>query len=457
MQHITIYQIRLFIFLLFTSFAVTKIDAAGWKAGIATTAITPQESIWLSGYAARNRPANSKIHDLWAKALALEDSLGNRSVLVTIDLLGLTKPLSDRIRERLKSDLGLTKDRIILNSSHTHSGPVLTGALVDLYKIDADNNKAIDRYTVWLESKIVQVVSDAFKAMSSANLYAENGVARFQVNRRKNTASKLVQLTELKGPNDYAVPVIKITDRQENIRAIVFGYACHSTTLDGYEICGDYPGFAQIELEEQYPGVVAMFFQGAGADQNPLPRHSVPLAKQYGKTLAAAVERVLQEQMRKLPPVLLAAYTEIDLPLTDAPTKAELAKIATDAPVEYQKRWATRMLAEIAKGQAPIKSYPYPLQVWNIGGQPLLSLGGELVIEYAIGFKRIFGQDIFVMGYSNDVPAYIPSVTILKEGGYEGDSSQKVYGLPSVWSEEIEPLIYQGIKKIAMSVGVKEK
>ena len=77
-----------------------------------------------------------------------------------------------------------------------------------------------------------------------------------------------------------------------------------------------------------------------------------------------------------------------------------------------------------------------------------MSLGGEVVVEYAIGLKKMFGRDIFVMGYCNDVMGYIPSVTILNEGGYEGDSSQRVYGLPSKWSPEIESLIYGEIVKI---------
>ena len=442
---------------IFISLIVTSVDAVGWKAGIAKTVITPEENIWMAGYAARNRPADGKIHDLWAKALALEDSLGNRSVLVTLDLLGFTKPISDRVRERLNTDLGLTKERIILSFSHTHSGPVLTDALIDIYPDDFDKDKGIASYTALLETKIVQLVSDAFKTMSPAALYAQNGMTRFQMNRRNNTEQTLIQRSELKGPNDFSVPVIKVTDPAGNIRAIVFGYACHATTLDGYEWNGDYPGFAQIELESLYPGAVAMFFMGAGADQNPLPRRTVPLAKQHGVTLAAAVDRVLQEKMRNLPPVLLAAYTEIDLSLTAPPTKEELTNIVERDNVAYFRRWASRMLEQMSKGQELSRSCPYPLQVWNIGGQPLLSLGGELVVEYAIGFKRIFGNDIFVMGYANDVPAYIPSVTILREGGYEGDSSQRVYGLPSKWSEEIEPLIYQEMRKLAASVGVKEK
>ena len=434
-------------------FSTNNVDAAGWKAGIAKTVITPEENIWLAGHD-RNRPADGKIHDLWAKALALEDSSGNRSVLVTLDLLGLPKPVSDRIRKRLTSELKLTKDRIILNSSHTHSGPVLVGALVDIYPADIDKDKSISRYTAQLETKIVQLVADAFKTMSPADLYAENGVTRFQVNRRNNSERTLVQQTELKGPNDYAVPVIKVTDPQGNIRAIVFGYACHPTTLNGYQWCGDYPGFAQIELEKMYPGATALFFQGAGADQNPLPRHTIPLAKQHGLTLAVAVDRVLQEKMRKLSPVLKAAYAEIDLPMITPPTKEEYLKIAAEPRHEFEKVWALQMCKQETKG---IKSYPYPVQVWNMGGQPLMILGGEPVIEYAIGFKRIFGQDTFVMGFSNDVPSYIPTANILREGGYEGSLAHVVYGLPSNWSEEIEPLIYQEIKKLASSVDVKIK
>jgi hypothetical protein len=432
-------------------------NLSGWKAGVAKTTITPEEFIWMAGYASREYPAKGKIHDLWAKALALEDASGNRSVLITADILGFPQDVSNRIRERLKSEMNLSKAQIILNASHTHSGPVLTGALIDIYPVNINEDKGISHYTAWLESQIVRLVSDAFQAMTAAELYAGNGVTRFLVNRRNNNESTLKEQTALKGPNDYAVPVIKVTDTKGRVQAIVFGYACHPTTLDGYAWCGDYPGFAQLELEKLYPGSTALFFQGACGDQNPLPRRTVPLAIQHGLTLAVAVDRMLQEKMQQLPPVLTVAYKEINLPLTAPPTNEELEKAARESQTPYYKRWAARLAGQMANGQELPTSYPYPLQLWNMGGQTLISLGGEVVIEYAIGLKRMFGHDIFVMGYSNDVMAYIPSVKILREGGYEGASSQMAYGLPSVWSEEIEPLIYQGIKEIASSVGLDER
>jgi len=414
---------------------------ADWKAGTARMVITPKQPMAMAGFAIRTHPSEGTLHDLWAKALALEDAGGKKAVLVTTDLLGLPKEVSDHIRDRIQAKYGLARDQIILNSSHTHSGPVLQNALSDIYLLDAEQLDRIKQYSQTLEDHIVKLVGEAFSKMEPASVYAQNGVTRFQVNRRNNPVATLTRVTELQGPNDYAVPVIKVLNKKGDIKAVAFGYACHPTVLDGYQWSGDFVGFAQLELEKTHPGVTALFFQGAGADQNPLPRNSVPLAKQYGRELAAAVDRVLEEDMRKLPAVLFTTYSEIGLPLAPIPSQDELAKISKTSPVAYQKRWAERMLAKLKNGEQFSRLYPYPVQVWTLGGLPLVSLGGELTIEYSIKIKQMLGQDAFVLGYCNDVMTYIPSCSILQEGGYEGDAARMVYGLPSKWDVTIETKI----------------
>ncbi len=47
---------------------------SSWQAGVAKVRITPEQPMWMAGYAGRPRPASEKIHDLWAKALVLEDA-----------------------------------------------------------------------------------------------------------------------------------------------------------------------------------------------------------------------------------------------------------------------------------------------------------------------------------------------------------------------------------------------
>jgi neutral ceramidase len=81
-------------------------------------------------------------------------------------------------------------------------------------------------------------------------------------------------------------------------------------------------------------------------------------------------------------------------------------------------------------------------------------IGGELVVDYAINIKKIFGQETFVMGYSNDVMTYIPSTTILREGGYEGEVAAIVYGLPATWASDVEIEILNGIVQLAKQAGV---
>lgn len=424
-----------------------------WKAGISKADITPKMAMPMAGFASRTHSSEGTLHPIWAKALVLQDSKGNKAAMISSDLLGFPKDVSDRIRDRIKLNFGLERAQILLNSSHTHSGPVIGDALTDIYILDKQQIESIKQYTQILEDQIVKMVGEAFRNLEPVHLYAQNGVTRFQVNRRNNAANLLTQLTELQGPNDYAVPVIKVLNAKGNIKAIAFGYACHPTVLNGYDWSGDYPGFTQIELEKTYPGATALFFQSAGADQNPLPRNTVPLAKQYGMELAAAVVRVLEEDMRKLPSGLLTSYSELDLPLSTPPTEMEYTNFISSTTIPYQKRWAERMREKIRRGEKLISSYPYPVQVWSIGNQPVVSLGGELLIEYSIKIKQMLGADAFVFGYSNDVMAYVPSSMVLKEGSYEGES-HTVYGLPSKWQVGIETRILNEVIQLSEKLGL---
>ncbi|MBL7700349.1 MAG: neutral/alkaline non-lysosomal ceramidase N-terminal domain-containing protein [Chitinophagaceae bacterium] len=392
----------------------------GWKAGVAKIRITPKQHMWMAGYASRTAPSNGTYDDLWAKALVLRDGQGKQVVLITLDLLGVTKAVSDTIKNKLGVRFNLSKADILINSSHTHSGPVLKDALKSIYNIDEREKVFINNYTNELIRKVFEVVDKAFHNMKPVSIFVENGITRFQVNRRNNKEAELTAQTILKGPNDYSVPVIKVENRKGSILAIAFGYACHATVLNENKWSGDYPGYAQTELEKKHKGASALFFQGAGGNLNPLPRRTVQLAKQYGSELAAAVERVLNEKMKPISGSIATAYNEINLQFSNP----------------------------------SLPHYPYPVQIWKLGEQPVVALGGELLVEYSVKLKQLLTREIFVLGYSNDVMAYIPSVTVLKEGGYEGSGSQKVYGMPADWSERIESDIISEVLRLARSLNI---
>lgn len=431
-------------------------ETEGWRAGIARAIITPEEPMWMAGYASRNHPSEGTLVDLWAKVLALEDAKREKVVLITTDLLGFPKNISDRIRDQIGVQYGLKRAQIILSSSHTHTGPVLTDALADIYSFDEKQAEIILNYSNHLEKKIVDLTGVALRSMVPARIFSGNGITRFQVNRRHNAETTLTAQTELTGPNDYAVPVLKVTDSRGNLLTVAFGYACHATVLKIYRFSGDYPGFAQIEIETMYPGATAMFFQGAGADQNPLPRGTISLAQQYGRELASAVDRVLKEDMKELEPSISNGYSEFALTFATILSKEALEKMEHDS-TGYKKRWAARQLETLRTAGKLPESYPsYPVQIWKLGDQPLMVLGGEIVVQYAIELKKLFGPELFVIGYANDEMGYIPSETVLSEGGYEGDFSHMVYGMPGKWSAGIQVKILNEIKKLAEITGVNQ-
>jgi hypothetical protein len=436
-----------------------------WKAGAAKRNITPRELMWMSGYAARTKPAEGKLTDLWAKALALEDPAGRRAVLVTLDLVGIERALAVEVCAELKARYGLPREAVILSVSHTHTGPVVRNNLNAMYDLEAKQQGYVKDYAKTLHTNIIQVVGEALGKLAPARLSWGTGKATFAVNRRNNKESDVPKLRaagRLKGPVDHDVPVLAVRDPEGALRAVVFGYACHATVLSFNRWSGDYPGFAQAELEKAHPGAVALFWAGCGGDQNPLPRRTVALAEEYGRRLAQAVDDILGAPMAPISGRLGQSYAEIDLPFAELPTREQLVK-DTLSKQKYVARRA-QLLLEQMKGKESLRgTYPYPVQAWQLGDGPtLLALGGEVVVDYALRLKKELGPGkTWVMGYANDVMAYIPSLRVLKEGGYEGGGAMLYYGLPTVWGPRVEELIVaaahvQAQRARAEAAGVKK-
>jgi hypothetical protein len=426
-----------------------------WKAGVARTVITPEESMWLAGYGHRTRPSEGKIHDLWVKVLALEDSGGGRAVLVVADHLGFPRSLSERIAAEAERRFGLDRARLLLSATHTHSGPVLEGCLLDCYPLDDVQLARIAAYSRRLEGLVVDAIGRALDALAPATLAAGEGKAAFAVNRRTNREAEVPKLIEsggLKGPVDHAVPVLAVRDAGGRLLAAVYGYACHNTVLDTYPWCGDYAGFAAIEVEKVHPGTTAIFWAGCGSDQNPLPRRSVALAEKYGKMLAAAIEETLGRPLRPIAPRLRAARETTVLLYEKTASLADLeAAAASGDPLRV--RWGKRLLARLDRGEVFPAEVPFPVGAWSLGDDILwIALGGEVVVDYSLRLRGEYGPATWVMAYANDVMGYIPSRRVQDEGGYES-GALVVYGHPAErWAPGVEERVAAAVHRAAARV-----
>jgi hypothetical protein len=436
------------------SLAAAEPKAADWKAGVAVQVITPDQPMWMAGYGSRNKPAEGKLTELYVKALALEDPRGGRLVLLTSDLVGIPRALSEAVAAEVTKRKGLPRERLMLTVSHTHCGPVLNDSLRTMYDMSPEEARKIEPYTTRVQGWMIDVIVRALDDLKPARIAFGKSTARFAVNRRRPTPKGFENAANPEGPVDHDVPVLRVEAPDGKLRAVAFGYACHNTTLQFYQWCGDYAGFAQQYLEEKHPGAVALFWMGCGADANPLPRSKVELCKKYGRELADAVEGALAGRLTPLRGDSAARYATIALPLDTIPGRDKWAAEHLSKQHSLRNR-AERYLKILDKGGKIDDHYRYyPVQAWRLGELTWVALGGEVVVDYDLRLKRELGRDapLWIAGYANDVMAYIPSLRVLKEGGYEGDTSMIPYGMPAKWAPAIEKKIVTKVHELVKEV-----
>lgn len=426
-----------------------------WKAALARVDITPAEPVYLSGYASRDRPSESVEAPLFAKALALTDAHGHRAVLITTDVIGFSAPVADPIFEKIIAASGVARADILLNSSHTHTGPKLT--------LDpaGEGGQAQVEYTRKVQADIARVAIEALGAAGQpVVLSTGTGVVHFPMNRREWTEKSGVRLgVNPRGPADRSVPILRVAEAGEGgkLLGVVFQAACHNTTLGGsfYGITGDFAGYAQAHVEEAFPGVQAMFMIGCAGDANPYPRDNrIETSRKHGAELGAEVVRLLEahEKLRGLGGPLRTAYAKADLPLEPLPPEADLSRMRLQ-PGGWRGWVAGEMAKYHEEGADPFpETKQAPMAVWQFGDDlTLVGLSGEVVVDYVALLEEELGAlDLWVSAYCNEVYGYLPSARVLREGGYE---TRGLYHGVGFFRPEAEAAAIATVRRLAEEAG----
>ena len=433
--------------------------ADSWSAGASRVTITPNEPVWMAGYASRTQPGKEKASELYARGLALRDSKGNTGLVIALDLVGMDGETAARWAAEIGKEHRLPRKAIVLACSHTHCGPVVGATLRDMYPVTEADRQASDRYQLYLQQRILLAARQALANLAPAKLTWHRGSCDFAVNRRNNPEADVEKLRAagtLKGPVDHSVPVLAILDPDGKPRATLFGYACHATTMGFQQWYGDWPGEACAALEKDMrtqrgdESGVAVFIAGCGADQNPLPRRRIELAIQYGKRLADSVKAATAGKGPSVQGDLGMAFGMVDLPLEAPPGRDTLIdqQMSKDRALAARAR---RLLGLLDSGQALPTRYSAPVQAWSVGdAQGLVFLPGEVVVDYALRLPgELSGRQWWIGSYANDVMAYVPSRRVRLEGGYEGEKAMVYYGLPAPWRESVEEVLVAAVKQVA--------
>ncbi len=435
-----------------------------WKAGFAKVKITPEEPIALVGYG-RKGPFESVAEDIWAKALAVQDATGNRGVIVTTDLVGVHKFFLQAVRTRIQKSTGLDNNQILFNASHNHTGPLvslkpgLSGNLARSSLTPEDVERTV-AYTHKLQDHLVHVAVQAVERLAPAKFSWGQGHVDFPMNRRVLQNGKVHMRPNPEGQVDRSVPVLRIDSPKGKLRGILFGAACHNTTLTGKHklIAGDYAGFAQAYLERKHPDVQAMFMSGCGADANPEPRGTMERARLHGANLAEEVDRVLEGSLMPIQGTLSTSASEVDLPLQQL-SRPQIEAYTTISST--QALMAKHMLTVLDRGESLPTSFRVPLAVWQLGQDlTLVALPSEPVAEYVTLLGNVLGpKNLWVSGYNNDFFGYVPSARIVEEGGHEAIGvtlwiwGEDLFRNAGFFTSEVQPLLVKAVADLAAKVG----
>lgn len=439
-----------------THFAIAE---PGYRAGVAAVDITPDYPVRLSGFGFRRAESEGVTQRIWAKALALQPvgadgRPGPAAVLMTVDNLGVPGSMTRGVAIRLQEKAKLDPARLAVTSTHTHTAPMLTNVAPTLFgtPIPPEHQERIDRYTRELADNLEQAALAALADLKPAKLEFGVGEVGFAINRR--TAG---------GPVDHDLPVLVVRAPDDDddddggggggggtLRAVYVSYACHCVTLSNNKISGDWAGYVQTAFAKSHPDATVLTSIGCGADSNPssgVTGDKADVAADQGAQIARQILRLLKQPLTPLTQPVAAQTGEVELMFDTHPTRDDWTERAKrqDAVGHH----ARVQLAKLDRGERLQTVLPYSIQTWNFGDQlAMVFLPGEVVVDYSLRLKReLDRRRLWVHGYANDVPCYIPSERVLKEGGYEGGDAMIYYDRPTRLAPGVEQKIIDEVHR----------
>jgi len=419
--------------------------------GVAKTDVTPKHPVILAGYGGRRTEHEGIDTKLWARAMVIGSE--KPVAVIALDNCGVPAALTARLAKRLAKH-GITRERLVVAATHTHNAPNLTGYAPVLWagRLNDAQKKNQAAYTSFAVDQMEAAVVTALKARQPMELDWAQGRVGFGGNRRVLKNGKWAGFGfQRSGPVDHSLPVLAARDADGRVRAIWANYACHCTTVGSRNrVGGDWAGYANEEMEKNFPEAVALMTIGCGADVGPQPSGNLDIARQHGQSIATEVRRLLAGHTTPLSGPPTVTTRQVPLPLAKPKGKAHWeTQLQNSGGFEHQL--AKAMLNRIETQGALKPTVDYPVSIWKFDRDlAMVFLGGEVVVDYSVRLNReLDWSRLWITAWANTMPGYIPSRRVLKEGGYEADFSQIYYEQPGRYDPKIEDTLVQAISALA--------
>ena len=399
-------------------------------AGAAAVDITPPVGVPMAGFASRTKGAEGVDDPLFVKALVLEDTKGSRVGIVTSDLIGVPKWLSEKVRHRAEREADIPPEGLLLCASHTHFGP----SLVDY---PASTGAAPEEYLRSLVDKFTGAVLEAASKLTEVEVrFGRAELSGLTYNRRPLRPDGKVKMVFQPpipeglqpGPIDPEVLCLFL-DRPKGRGPIatLVNFSCHPVcgTDRLYFLSADYPGVAMAEVERRRGGICLFSLAPAG-NVNPVERG----AEGRRKLGAALAEKVLEAE-REARPVegeeLRGLFKPVKLPL-------KRFEVPEGVPEDDLIARRVRQLRELFGEEKEVET---EVQVLLVGDTAIVGLPGEVFCEFGLGIKRespFRGTMVASLANHWEV-SYVPTRRAYEEGGYEPSWSPLAPGAGEVLFE----------------------
>ncbi|MDD6467638.1 MAG: neutral/alkaline non-lysosomal ceramidase N-terminal domain-containing protein, partial [Erysipelotrichaceae bacterium] len=400
------------------------------KAGISRIEITPALHMTMSGFRERDHGAESFHDPLYATCVVLEDEAENKCAWLTCDMIHFDRQLRERVLDKLADKTTLGANNILMQATHTHSGPLAcTIEATDYLDREYTFTAQDEAYYHFLVDALTQVILQAESRLVPSKVGFASGSLTSLGNNR-NEPEKYM---------DNSVNVLKIEDLEGECRGLMVNYACHPTvlTFSSYRISADFPGAMRKQLSAVFPNAIIAFSQGAcGNISTRFTRreNTVRELDRLAYGLSGEVLKLLAEMRTQDAIHIRTMVKTVQLPIRDFPTdeeiyqeiadiKAEMARLkeTNGDPALIRKAYVSLQGPErnlmIKKNIGDIKEVSAELQVIDTGLFRLVTLPGEAFSEIARDIKH--QSTTVVCGYANDYLGYILSREGYENAGYE--------------------------------------
>lgn len=372
--------------------------------GFSEVDITPSSNVQTIGFNRKDNMSKGVLHKLFAQ-ISVWYSKEEKCCLVAIDHIGFSCHEADLLRDLIGNKLGITRDKIMLCFSHTHSGP----------------NVSIEpEYFSFLCNQVILGVGEAESNLEPIKAAWGMVEANIGINRRDEN-----------GVLDRRVAVLKIEHAEDsNLRLLILRITAHANVLirDNYLISSDFIGVTRSLLEEKY-GCKVMITQGASGNVKPKYSGSIEALD----TMANEIKDSIDKSIENLKPQTiknLSMFSQKESFFADVPT-LEQAKVISEEAMNENNIDGTNWLKEINRLHSEgIKqqSKDIEIQYFKINEGCLCGVANEIMCEIAVDVAKACNNElIYLGGYTNGCDGYLPTAEEYAKGGYEVLHSYLIY------------------------------